>query len=328
MRAIGALPPSGRPMGKPSTISRASRAPACGLFPLPAAPRNRSWSTPMQPTFIRTEKHWRLCGTKRSGWPRFAGPVREFWPGPVVGGPNTMDLGFSPDGSKLAVSAAGTIWVLPFPSGEARKIYAARSGEALGGAKWFPDGRGLVVVEYHRGESGLARLDIGDGSHQTILSGTGTAMSSPAESRDGQRIVYYRGDAGWDVVDVRLADGAVHLVVGFGGTNLWPDWSPAGTHFLFSQLVAGRTEIVDQDASGAGFSQRLIENGSSQSRAGRRTGPDSRSSPMTGRSRSLCWQTRPAAAPYGWTMLRADYQPGRRTASGSRIVTDRERRTN
>ena len=47
------------------------------------------------------------------------------------------------------------------------------------------------------------------------------------------------------------------LVVGFGGSNIAPDWAPSGTHFLFSETG----KIVDQDASGAGFSQRLIEKG-------------------------------------------------------------------
>ncbi len=92
-------------------------------------------------------------------------------------------------------------------------------------------------------------------------------------ARDGRRIAYVAGDRGWDVIEVGLADGAVHLVVGFGGSNHSPAWAPSGTHFLFSAQGA----IVDQDASGAGFSNVWLRTGCI--RAGRRTGNASYSYP-------------------------------------------------
>jgi Tol biopolymer transport system component/predicted Ser/Thr protein kinase len=188
------------------------------------------------------------------------GAAREFWVGPVGGPPFTV-LQFSPDGSELAANTEGAVWVLPYPSGKASKLYAAPAGEYVYGESWFPDGHSLVVAEERvDNTSALVRLDIRDGSQQTILSG-GTYMGDPSVSRDGKRIAYPDGNTEWNVVEVGLADGSVHTLIGFGGTDRWPDWAPSGTHFLFSQRGLTGRAIVDQDASGAGFSQRLIETG-------------------------------------------------------------------
>ena len=52
-----------------------------------------------------------------------------------------------------------------------------------------------------------------------------------------------------------------HTLATGGPNDCFPDWAPSGTHFLFSAGSPASYEIVDQEASGGGFSRRLIATG-------------------------------------------------------------------
>ena len=102
------------------------------------------------------------------------GPVKEFWAGPVQTGGHGIFGGirFSPDGATVAADAgSGEIWLLPYPTGKARKLYAMERSNYLESLGWFPDGRSLVVSLYSSGGTGARiRLSIRDGSRRTIYS--------------------------------------------------------------------------------------------------------------------------------------------------------------
>jgi Tol biopolymer transport system component len=196
--------------------------------------------------FARDRKLW-LAGLR-------GGPAKEFWPGPLEAYSPFVKISFSPDGSHLALDKGTVVWLFPYPSGKPRKLYAKAAG-GLEGASWFPDSRSLLVSR-NGPTSALIRLDIRDGSAQTIYS-AGSTLRSPSISPDGKHIAYSAGDTEWDVVEVGLADGAAHTLIENRGTNLSPDWAPSGTHFLFSAEGA----VLDQEASGGEFSRRLIDTG-------------------------------------------------------------------
>jgi len=132
------------------------------------------------------------------------------------------------------------------------------------GASWFPDGRSLLVSSIGGGNFGrtfsLIRFDIEEGSRQTLYS-AGSGLVNPSVSPDGKRIAYESGNPQFDVVEIGLADGAVHTLIGNGGINFMPDWAPAGTHFLFASGLYGAAAIVDQEAFDGGFSRRLVDTG-------------------------------------------------------------------
>jgi WD40 repeat protein len=76
-------------------------------------------------------------GATRAG-PLKGGTPRELSPAPQ--GPIDW-MKFSPDGSRLALSSRGQLWILPWPSGTPHNI-----GRVSRGASWFPDSRHLLVT--------------------------------------------------------------------------------------------------------------------------------------------------------------------------------------
>ncbi|HUB79542.1 MAG TPA: protein kinase [Bryobacteraceae bacterium] len=179
------------------------------------------------------------------------GEEREFWPGPTN---FSFGFRFSPDGSKLAAADASGLWVLPYPSGKARKF------EAVGIftlPSWFPDSRHLVVPSHSADprKNMLSILNVVDGNRRTIASDP-VGMNYPAVSPDGKRIAYGNGKVGWDVIEVSIPDGEIRTLVS-GVGSWWPDWAPSGTHFIYS--VPLRRRIEDRQAGEEGFSRQLVQ---------------------------------------------------------------------
>jgi Tol biopolymer transport system component len=167
--------------------------------------------------FLRDDKLWLTA--------LHGGPAKEFWPRPLSRTTLSTSMRFSPGGSYLAFDN-GIVWLIPYPSGEPRKLYTGQegaSGAGVVGASWFPDNLSLLVIRQGTTYA-LIRLDIRDGSRQTLYS-TGSALYSASISPNGKRIAYSVGDYGWNVVEVGLADGTVHTLIETGGTNISPDWA-------------------------------------------------------------------------------------------------------
>jgi Tol biopolymer transport system component len=134
------------------------------------------------------------------------------------------------------------------------------------GANWFPDSRSLLVARNSATDS-LIRLAVADGSRQTIYS-AGFTIQGSSVSPDGRKIAYSAAQYEWDVIEIGLTDGSVHVLVENGGINIAPDWAPSGTHFLYS----GNGAVMDREVSGGEFSRRLFD--TSYDLKGARWSPD------------------------------------------------------
>ncbi|HUA62097.1 MAG TPA: hypothetical protein VML19_25290, partial [Verrucomicrobiae bacterium] len=166
---------------------------------------------------------------------------------------------FSPDGSTVAVfSNAFEMWLLPYPNGKARLLWTPVRNSISINFNWFPDGRSMLIGEgQFAGTSELIRVDPQDGSHQTIYAAA-SEMEDPSVSPDGKQIAFSNGDTGSEIAQISFADGSVHTVHG-GPVDWHPAWAPSGTHFLYTAIFGSEVQVMDQEASGEGFSRSLIE---------------------------------------------------------------------
>jgi eukaryotic-like serine/threonine-protein kinase len=165
---------------------------------------------------------------------------------------------FSPDGSTIAAfSNSLEVWLFAYPSGKARILWTRdRSGEFS--MNWFPDGRGILLgVGQFAGTSALLRLDVQDGSLQTIYAAA-SEMEDPSVSPDGKQVAFSNGADESEIAQISFADGSVRTMHG-GPVDWHPAWAPSGTHFLYTAIFGTVEQIMDQEASGEGFSRSLIE---------------------------------------------------------------------
>jgi len=191
------------------------------------------------------------------------GPPREFGKAPFQA-PWAV-AGFSPDGSRLAVGKDGEVWILAYPSGEARQFqFAASVGPNM---SWMPDSRRLVVSGGFPAVQTLSLLDTVTGEKRAIDSSPIPFMA-PAVSPDGHRIAFTTGQVSWDLVEVQIASGQVRTMPSAGGVSWWPAWAPSGAHYAFVHDALERPIIRDMsaDAGPGGFSRPLVSGAGSLNR--------------------------------------------------------------
>jgi Tol biopolymer transport system component len=170
----------------------------------------------------------------------------------------------------VALTNHPDVWLLPFPSGTPRKLISGSSFRNVV-VGWFPDGRSFLTTERKDDfTSNLIRVGI-DGSRRTVYSGTANVATSTSSanalSPDGNRLAFVAGNPEWNVLEVSIPSGVSRTIVGGGGIAIWPDWAPSGTHFLFSTARTGSSPtVVDREAVEGGFSRRLLEEDTNQTR--------------------------------------------------------------
>jgi serine/threonine protein kinase/Tol biopolymer transport system component len=172
---------------------------------------------------------------------------REFGKPPFE--PPGSVLGFSPDGSSLAVWQDYNVWILSYPSGDSRQL----NGVAVDsiGAAWMPDSRRLVVADPEP-NTALSLVDTVGGTRRVIYAGP-LEVFQPAVSPDGRRIAFVGGSISWDVVEIQVPSGRVEVKTSTAGTSWWPAWAPSGTRYVFlseGQRLSVR-EMSAVDGSGA-----------------------------------------------------------------------------
>jgi eukaryotic-like serine/threonine-protein kinase len=173
-------------------------------------------------------------------------------------------LQFSPDGMQLAAftSIPGSLgrwalWLISYPSGTPRKVEPGVSPTGLKNFSWYPDNRRVLYTQVDPNDNTrLIALDTKSG-RQRIVFTSPMYLSVPSISPDGKRIAVGGGLLEWDLVEIAVADAAMHPMLTRGGVSYFPDWSPSGTHYLLVTNTQGASEIEDRSPK-EGFTRRLI----------------------------------------------------------------------
>jgi Tol biopolymer transport system component/predicted Ser/Thr protein kinase len=177
--------------------------------------------------FGRGGRLWLLERSKGSG----ANEPLPFGQAPFEG-PGDVRA-FSPDGTQLAVLKDGTLWLLAYPGGAARKV--AIDVTTRGPLSWLPDSRHLVMAPPMTGGqlSGIALVDTEAQTARLILRSP-TSLLAPSVSPDGARLAFVTGESRWKLAEVMLADGRVRELETGGRQSLFPSLNPDGTRLAYT----------------------------------------------------------------------------------------------
>lgn len=145
---------------------------------------------------------------------------------------------WSPDGSRLAFSMQGDLWVVPAAGGQA--IAITRGPWYYFEPAWSPDGEWIAFTVDTGGN-----LDIGmirtDGSDVTRLTQDVSAEIEPAWNLDGRALYFASSrNRGFDIFRIDLADRRVTPVVTGPGDQIQPAVSPDGRTLAYVSPIRGR----------------------------------------------------------------------------------------
>lgn len=104
-----------------------------------------------------------------------------------------MDPAPSPDGSQIAFSARGWIWVMGLGSGQARRI--TRSAAVDSRPEWSPDGSEIVFNRDHGRKLAIVTVHVGSGRERIIID-DGSINLDPVYSADSAYIYYSSAKGG------------------------------------------------------------------------------------------------------------------------------------
>ena len=173
---------------------------------------------------------------------------RDFW-SPVRGGDwGPENLEWSPDGSKLAFDASGSIYVLTVNGFRMRRLRTGTPDGAFDSSpSWSSDGTRIVFATERNKNSSISVINV-DGSRRRLLA---THASAPAWSPDGTKIAY-RTRCGIKLVTPAGRDAtpanppfACHAI-GLAGD---PVWSPDGRKIVIlgAPSFTPGTFVIDAD---------------------------------------------------------------------------------
>jgi Tol biopolymer transport system component len=98
----------------------------------------------------------------------------------------------SPDGSKLAFSALGHLWIMDLPNGQPRRLTQTTDTEWC--PRFSPDGRWIAYSTWSDAHKGAVKVIAADGSQGRSLTTIPGQYFNPVWSPDGSKVVYVVGD--------------------------------------------------------------------------------------------------------------------------------------
>ncbi|MGE0430637.1 MAG: S41 family peptidase [Planctomycetota bacterium] len=152
----------------------------------------------------------------------------------------------SPDGTEIAFSYRGDIWIAPVAGGEAKQVTATPACEEQ--PAWHPGAHGLVLA-FTSDEMGTQDIVLGlrTGAKRLLLTHHGADDCAPAFSHDGKYIYFQsRRDSNldlcyneslWDVWRVPTAGGTARRITHFRGQH--PAASADDSRIAFSRYGSG-----------------------------------------------------------------------------------------
>jgi len=167
-------------------------------------------------------------------------------------------LAFSPDGSRLGVSAVPRsihvdptergwrFWVAPLKGGAPSRRFESWSDVVprVSSFTWLPDSRHVVLAATSLSTPGshLWMADLDRDRAWPLTRGPGSE-SYPSASPDGGQVVFATGEPDYDVVQISLDDGAIRPLRATVRNESDPAWSPDGNVFAYVTDRGGQDEI-------------------------------------------------------------------------------------
>jgi eukaryotic-like serine/threonine-protein kinase len=162
-----------------------------------------------------------------AGTVRFTAPLPDNVNFTIVG-----IFNISPDGRKLAFSAAGSdgvprIWIRSMDSLTAQPLAGSETGQALAALIWSPDSR---FIAYQSGDGKLKKIDTAGGPPVALCDAPDQVVGG-SWNRDG--VILFRKDG--TLMRVSAAGGTPSVVIpAVAGNNYaFPEFLPDGRHFLY-----------------------------------------------------------------------------------------------
>ncbi|MDG2240022.1 MAG: CehA/McbA family metallohydrolase [Longimicrobiales bacterium] len=154
----------------------------------------------------------------------------------VTSGP--LDPAWHPDGSALAYSMRGDIWIQSVGADQARAITQGPGYHFE--PTWSPDGEWIALAVDTDGELDIAVVRT-DGSDFERLTSDAAVDVQPAWTPDGQFVVFASAaGSDFDIMRYEMATGEVQTVVGGRGNQFQPAPSPDGSTLAFIAGLRGR----------------------------------------------------------------------------------------